>query len=342
MRILFDIGHPAHVHLFKNFIRYLSDKNHFVKVVIRERDLIERLLNHYNIPYIKISKAKTGALNMIQELVSRDLKMISLNKTYKFDVAFGVSVSISHLSAVSKVKSYCFADDDDDVVPLYAYLTYPFATKIINPRGIRFKRWANKRVFYDSYQKLAYLHPNNFHPDINILKKYNLTPHKYILVRNSALKAHHDIGVGGINEIFWKQISPLLSGYEVITSRENQKNQIYPWDMHHILNFAKMLLTDSQSMSVEAAVLGVPNIRFNSFAGKISCLEELEKKYDLTYAFLPNQEDKFISKTSELLSIENLKEVWQDRKDKMIHDKVEFNQWLIDFFEQNINCPENK
>ena len=30
---------------------------------------------------------------------------------------------------------------------------------------------------------------------------------------------------------------------------------------HHILNFAEMLISDSQSMSVEAAMIGTPSIK---------------------------------------------------------------------------------
>ena len=46
MRILFDIGHPAHVHLFRNARRILQDRGHETVVVSRDkevaRDLAER------------------------------------------------------------------------------------------------------------------------------------------------------------------------------------------------------------------------------------------------------------------------------------------------------------
>lgn len=337
MKILFDIGHPAHVHLFKNFIKYLTENNHTVKVVARERELVGKLLEHYQIPYIIISKAKSGRLNMMYELISRDIKMISLNNISGFDVAFGVSVSIAHLSAVSKVKTYCFGDDDDDVVPFYAYLTYPFATKIINPKGTRFSKWKKKRVLYGSYQKLAYLHPDNFKPNIEVLSKYGLKPHEYVIVRISALTAHHDTKAKGIGNNLWDEIKTIFSEYKIVSSVENKINQIEPWDMHDVLSFAKLLITDSQSMSVEASVIGVPNIRFNSFVGKISCLEELENKYKLTLGFKPDQETQFKNKISELLNTANLNNLWKERAKKMLYDKVDFNKWLIDYFETNIN-----
>ena len=39
-----------------------------------------------------------------------------------------------------------------------------------------------------------------------------------------------------------------------------------------------MLVCDSQSMTVEAAILGIPSIRYSDFSGRIGVLEELEKR----------------------------------------------------------------
>ena len=36
MRILIDIGHPAHVHLFKNLVYRLKENNHEVIITVRE------------------------------------------------------------------------------------------------------------------------------------------------------------------------------------------------------------------------------------------------------------------------------------------------------------------
>ena len=106
--------------------------------------------------------------------------------------------------------------------------------------------------------------------------------------------------------------------------------------MHHILSFSTMLISDSQSMTMEAAVLGVPSIRYNSFVGRISVLEELQNKYRLTYGFRPGQEDSMINKLKKLLKKKDLQHEWQKRRKKMLSDKVDFNQWMIDFFEREV------
>ena len=39
MNILVDIGHPAHVHLFKNMIWNLEEDGHEVKITARDKEI---------------------------------------------------------------------------------------------------------------------------------------------------------------------------------------------------------------------------------------------------------------------------------------------------------------
>lgn len=40
MKILIDMGHPAHVHFWKNFIWEMEKQGHEFKVVVREKNPI--------------------------------------------------------------------------------------------------------------------------------------------------------------------------------------------------------------------------------------------------------------------------------------------------------------
>ena len=53
MKILIDIGHPAHVHYFKNFIKIMNKKGHETLVVARNRDCIFELLKFENIQMLR-------------------------------------------------------------------------------------------------------------------------------------------------------------------------------------------------------------------------------------------------------------------------------------------------
>src|SRR3989344_40012 len=333
MTILFDVGPPAHVHLFKNLIFHFKKKGYKVIVTSRQKDVTAYLLDHYKIRHIVLSKAKSGILGGLYEFLERTIKIIKLHKKHHFDVAIGTSVSIGYLSLLFGIKSYIFNEDDDDVVPFFVFLAYPFATKIINPVTLaKSNLFKNKRIFYNSYQKLAYLHPGNFEPDLKVLTKYRLKPYSYVLLRLSQLKAHHDLQATGLKDVRDRIETLLQKKYRLVVSEENQKSEFKPEHIHDIMAYAKMIVTDSQSMSVEGAVLGVPTIRYNSFGAKISVLKELEKKYNLTYGYVPGQESAFIKKIRELLNKKNVNIIWQQRKANMLEDKENLNRWMVNFF----------
>lgn len=333
MNILFDIGHPAHVHLFKNLIFYLKDNQYNITVVSREKDVANDLLRHYKIDAISLSKVGASPIRMFGELIKRDIGVLKLHKKIRFNFAFGTSYSIAHLSAVSKVKSFVFEEDDDDILPLFSAITYPFATGIVIPSCLRYRKWKKKRVFHNSYHELAYLHPDNFCPDKQVLKKYKLEPWTYVLLRSSALKAHHDLKIKGLAGTAWQRVYELLKAYMIISSKEGDKDhRVDPWDMHHVMAFSKMLVSDSQTMTMEAASLGVPSIRYSSFVGRISCLDELGHRYGLTFGFKPGQDDEMIRKIEELLSNKNLVDEWQMKRRKMLEEKENFLNWQINFF----------
>jgi uncharacterized protein len=337
LKILFDLNHPAHFHLFKNFIKHLKKEGHEVFVASREKDITNVLLDKNNIKYVSISKAGKSLLGFAWELIRRDIKLFTFHSKFRFDYAFGTSVPISHLSAFTKVKSFNFHEDDDKIDKMHVFLGYPFSTKIVNPDCLKYKRFRKKRVLVPSYHELAYLHPDNFEPDIKVLSKYGLEKENYIIARFSALHAHNDIGNKGIDKNLWNSIENLLNGYTIIKSIENDITHFLdPHDMHHILAFSKMVISDSQTMIAEAAVLGIPSVRYNGYVGKISYMEELEYKYDLTYGFKPGQESGFYDKIKNLLEQTSLKQDWQEKKIKMLEEKVDFNAWMVDYFSELI------
>ena len=98
-----------------------------------------------------------------------------------------------------------------------------------------------------------------------------------------------------------------------------------------------MIISDSQTMAVEGAVLGVPTIRINSFVNRCSVLDELETKYQLTDSYHPNDEESSIKAISDILNNGDVEKIWHHRREKMLAEKVDFNEWLIDFFEDEIS-----
>jgi len=188
--------------------------------------------------------------------------------------------------------------------------------------------------------KLSYLHPSVFTPDRSKVKVSMDRP--FFLVRLSGLSAHHDFGMKGITEEVLEKIirrleqvgSVYISSEKPLPARYKEYLLKIPVsEIHHYLYFASMLICDSQSMTVEAAILGTPSIRISSFSGRISVLEELELKYHLTYGFQPNDEAGIFNKLEELLSITDLRGEFMERRRIMLAGKIDVAAFLTGFID---------
>lgn len=54
MKILFHLGHPAHFHLFKNIISDFTNKGDNVLILIKKKDVLEKLLDESGFKYFNI------------------------------------------------------------------------------------------------------------------------------------------------------------------------------------------------------------------------------------------------------------------------------------------------
>ena len=346
---LFYLGHPAQYHFLKNVVITLRKNGHFVKYVIRTKDILEELLLNNGENYVNIlpEGRKSNKTNIMYALLKREFRLYHLLKKEKYDLLIGSDPSIAHMGKLFKIPSMICTEDDYKVIHYLARLAFPYADCIFAPIPCNVGKWGDKKIAYNGYQKLACLHPNYFIPEKNkVLINAN---DKYFLIRLSSLSAHHDFGIKGFSKKYVFQIIDILSKYgRVLISSENvideelkkYKLEINPNDIHHYLYFAELFISDSQSMSIEAALLGTPSLRFSDFSGRISVLEELEKKYDLTYGFNSTQFTDLVSKLNALLSIKNLKEEFQNKRLNMLKDKIDvtkFMVWLLENYPDSIN-----
>ena len=240
-------------------------------------------------------------------------------------------------------------EDDAEIVPLFAKITYPFATYIVTPNVCSVGKWFNKKIGVDSYHELAYLHPNHFTPSKSIAEKYIKTSNDFFIIRFSKLGAYHDKGISGIsNDIAKKIILDLKKHGDVyITSErvidaelEQYRISVNPVDIHHLMAFSSLFIGDSQTMAAEAAVLGVPFIRFNDFVGKISYLNELENHYKLGYGINTHNLDQLFKKVKELLNNNNKRNFFKTQKEKMLSEKIDYAIFVCELL--NNYCKNSK
>lgn len=349
MKILFHLGHPAHFHLFKNVIKKLEINNHSILILIKEKDVLRKLLDHSEYDYLNIlTEGKSpGKIGLIKDLYKRGNKIFSVCKDNEPDLLIGTSVDISYVGRLLNIPAINVNEDDANVVPLYAWMAYPLATSIVSPDCCNNGRWQKKTHTYSGYHELAYLHPENFSPSKEIVAKYIKPEMPFIILRFASLSAHHDDGVRGIDDNIAIELVDKLKpfGAIIITSErmlsaelERYRKSIDPVDIHHLLAYARLVIGDSQTMSAEAAVLGTPFIRYNDFVDKIGYLKELEKNYKLGYGIKPKNKELLISKAIELLKNKNTMQVFQERKDKMLTEKINVAEFIYDYI---ISYPDS-
>lgn len=341
MNFLIDIAHPAHVHLFRNVYFLLKEKGHQIYVTVKNIPSAIQLLNLYHIPYYNLGDKRDSIIGKGVEQFLYDFKVLKIVRDKKIDIGFGSSITLAHVSKISKMKSIIFDDDDDEVEPLFAKYAHPFSNVVLSPECA--VRKTKRLVKYAGYHELAYLHPNRFMPDERVIAEAGLSKNDtYFLLRFNSFKAHHDVGVKGLSIENKRQLINYLStkGKVYITTERNIDDEFKPYQLkispekvHSFMYYATMLVGDSQTMTSEAAVLGTPAIRCNSFVGKISYLEEEEHKYGLTYGFTPDRYPEMQAKIELLLAMSDLKQQWAEKRDVMLKDKIDvtaFQLWFIE------------
>jgi len=347
VNILIDIGHPAHVHLFRNLHLRLTEKGHTIIVTVKNIPSAIALLNFYEIKYLNLGDKPSGLIKKIFKQFFFSRQITRLAKKDKIDLGLGVSVSVAHAGLLSQMKTIVFDDDDFRATPVYALAAHTIADQVLVP-GCSKTLKLKKIVRYQGYHELAYLHPNIFKPECGVLKNLNVDiSDKYFILRFNAFKAHHDIGKKGLSKSNKIELIHKLEKHgRVFISSEAKLEKDFlkyqlrsaPEKIHSILSYATMLISDSQTMSSEAAMLGTPSLRMNSFVGRISYLEEQEHRYQLTFGFKPEQASQMFSKIDELLKMPNLKEEWQARRMKMLSEKIDVTSFMVWFVE---NYPES-
>ena len=373
MKILVYLGHPAHFYLYKNAIVNWREHGHNVEILIKKKDILQQLLDNQGWEYHNILSEgrKSNKIGMALGVLKRAIRQNQFCARFKPDIMTGTSVENSIIGPLRHVPVVNCNEDDAAVVPLYAKLSYPGADAILNPVVCNSGKWDTKATKYPSYQELAYLHPNHFAADKNIVEEYGIdTTKPYFVMRFASLKAHHDDGVKGINTEIAQRLVDILSphGQIYITSERELEPQFEPYririnplDMHHVMAFASLYIGDSQTMAAEAGVLGTPFVRLNDFVGRLSYIHELEAPTDYTprtdgyvpfvdkhvpedthyclgYGHKTADVEGFYRSIEKWLAEPNRKSICSTRREKMLRDKIDYAKFLTWFIE---NYPQS-
>ncbi len=348
-KVCFALGHPAQYHLYKALINNLKEKGSEVHIYISEKDILKDLLDKSNLQYTIIPGTNSANRNKSRlfKLINSSISFYKLIKRLKPDIIIGCLSQIVYAGAILRIPTVFNAEDDINYTLLQGIITYPFVKHILTPYPTNTGLFNYKRIPYNGYHKLAYLHPKRFQPDRG--KVEIPVGENYFILRFANLKAYHDINAKGISdEIAQKLIDILCTRGKILITSERQlpyefekyrfKGNIL--DIHHYLFFASLYIGDSQSMAVEAAILGTPNIRYNNFVSKISVLNELEDRYLLTKGIRSTEPERLFKEVKSIVNGPDNFCLFKERRNHLISEKIDttdFFTWFIENYPESVN-----
>lgn len=342
MRILIDMGHPGHVHLFKHFIREMRDRDHEVLVTARDKKIIGDLLRSHDLDFQTVGRVRDGFLPLLLEWAQRDIGIYRIARRFRPDILLGVgNPSIAHAATLLRKPSIIFTDTEH--ARFGNRITFPFADVICTPSSYR-DDLGKKQVRYDGFHDLAYLHPDRFTPDPGVLDEIGLKPdERLIVVRFVSWNASHDVGQHGIRDRvgFVRALEPygrvlITSEGEVPDELQQYQIRVPPEKLHDLLYFATLTVGEGGTTASESAVLGTPAIFVSTTAKYCGVFDDLAS-FGLLWTTESDQDA--ISRAVSLLRDPALKEAAAGKRARLVDAKVDVTAFMVWFVE---NYPASR
>ena len=339
------IGHPAHVHFFKNFVKQMEKKGHKIKILVVSKDITTNLLKKYNLEYELIDSYKPNLLNKVFGLIKRNINFIRHSIKFKPDIYLGIAnVYGSHTSFLFRKPSIWFSDTETS--KQVEKLTLPFCSNVLTPTCFK-KNLGKKHILYKGFHELAYLHPNQFKPNKNILKKLNLKEgEKFFVLRFVSWKSAHIRSEKGFSLDDKKNLIEKLEkhGKVFITSEVDLPNHlnkyklsIEPSKIHDLIYYSTMYIGEGATMATESGILGTPSFYISSMVYDFGNFIEL-KKLGLVESY--RNYNNFKNRLTEILKNKNIKKEWKVKRDSMLKDKIDVTSFIIWFVENYPNSAK--
>ena len=343
MKILIDIGHPAHVHYFRNFIKIMQSKKHKILVVARDKEVSQDLLRNYDIEYVTRGKGGKNFADKMLYLIKTNFILLFKALSFKPDIFLSFSSPYAaQVSWVLRKPHIGFTDTEHAKLGNYAFM--PFTSNIITPKAF-LSELGKKHIKFNGFMEQCYLAPNYFIPKKDVSDLLGIDKDdEYILLRFVSWGAVHDAGHSGLSDSAKVEIIDRLSKrYKIFISAEGglpdkfmpYKLNISPDRMHDVLANTALFIGEGATMASECAVLGTPAIYVNSLSAGTLIAQE-----DSGSIFGFRDSEGVLKKAIEILETPNLKEKFQENRKRLLKDSIDitaFTVWLVENYPNSID-----
>ena len=335
MKFIFELNHPKHYYQFKYIMQMLQQNGHMVHVLARDKDVLLNVLQEEHVDYEIFG---LHAKNMRDKVLATPrllLNYYKIAKRIKPDVIVSkASLYGTMVARVMGAKAIIFPDSE--VVALTNKIVVPMCSNVITPATFGLD-YGKKHIRVKGFFEDCYLAPSVFQPKEEVIEQYGLK-RPYVLFRFVGWYANHDVNNAGFTAEQKRQLLDLAeqkmtvyisSEKKLPEDLEKYKLPTPAAEIHSVLAYANLYLGDSQTMATEAALLGTPAIRSNSFVGPndMTNFIVLEKQYDL----LRNIREYGGVVTAVQDMTHNLrKQEWNIKKDAYFKNVGDTNQQIYD------------
>ena len=339
MKYIFELNHPKHYYQFKYIMRQLREDGHQIVVLARDKDVLLNVLREEGVDFHIFGVHKKKLSGKIIATPRLLLNYWRIARREKVDVI--VSKASFYGALVAKLlgaKSVIFPDSE--VVKVTNRYVVPLATLVVTPGSFKLD-YGKKHLRINGLFEDCYLAPDVFAADKSVVAQYDLkTP--YAVLRFVGWYANHDVNNSGFTleqkKALIHAIEPHMSVY--ISSEKKLPGDLQQYQLptpastiHSVLTYADLYLGDSQTMATEAALLGTPAIRSNSFVGPndMSNFKVLEQQYGLLRNI--RHFDDVLTAVKDFAS-NSRKEEWLQKKQAYFAKVGNANQQIVDMLEK--------
>lgn len=340
MKIIIDIGHPGHVHLFRFFAEEMTLRGHAILFTCREKEHETFLLRKFGFQPVSVGRHYAFFAGKAAGLVLSVIRMLSVSKRFKPDLFLSHGSLIAAQSSWLLGKPHIALEDTGNKEQVRLYL--PFTKAVLTSEAFQ-GTYGEKQIRYRSFHEMAYLRPRYFIPEKEFRKRLGVGPDdRLIMLRFISWRATHDRGSKGLSDSEKAEMVEELSkqGTLFISSEgelpeglKKYRYPLFPDTIHQAMACADLFVSEGATMASEACVIGIPSIYINpQVAGTINQYV----KRGLMFQFFSFKGS--VEKAREIFNDPQTKEKFNRNRAKLLSETVDLTQLLVWFSE---NWPQS-
>jgi uncharacterized protein len=314
-------------------------------MTLREKECARDLLDQYALPYQVLSRQRRG-LGLGLEFIERGSRLWHV--VAQFRPHFLAGVMGPSIATIGRLRRLLARDRtrivvfyDTEIATLTNSFVYPLADYVITPDCYSAPVRGN-HLTYPGYHELAYLHPDRFTPDREVVKALGIdTDSAYFIVRFVSYEASHDLTAEGLPLAKKLELTRMLvrHGRVLVSSERSLPKELQPYrlavpasQIHHVLAFARLLVGESATMASESAVLGVPAVYISPLGRGYT--DDQERRYGLVHNYTDGRfRSDWVEGVRKLLEHDLLAARARAARERLLSEKIDVTAWMLNFFE---------